>query len=448
MSAEKDQGYLADGVTEEILDRLTQSEDLVVISRTSSFSFQDESLDVPEIGKRLNVAYLLEGSVRKAGDRLRITAQLIDVSTNAHVWSQTYDRAMVDIFAVQDEIAASVATALQVTLAGGKPPGRISENVDAYERFLQGHHFYNRRAAGDIERAAAYYEESVALDPRYAWAWASLSGAYSLLAAANPEKEVAYRDLQGKAALMAVELEPNLAVAQARLSQYYSHIGQQSKAEEHFRTAFALDPNDPLVLGFTSTRAVWKGDFNEAAALWRRIAQQDPLSPTVRTNLAVMLLMNGELDEALAENRKALEIHPGAGAGVQAQIVRILILLGRYDEAWSETSRIPPGKEKDYSIALQHKVPGRRAEADAALMRLASAASDFRSIVHVADGYVSRGMIDEAFDLLEKTRGSLELEKDKRPYARWYFQEELRMSPYLKQIHADPRWPALTARPS
>ena len=104
--------------------------------------------------------------------------------------------------------------------------------------------------------------------------------------------------------------------------------------------------------------------------------------------------------------------------------MRILILLGRYDEAWSETSRIPPGKEKDYSIALQHKVPGRRAEADAALMRLASAASDFRSIVHVADGYVSRGMIDEAFDLLEKTRGSLELEKDKRPYARWYFQEE------------------------
>ena len=118
MSAEKDQGYLAYGVTEEILDRLTQSENLVVISRTSSFSLQDESLDVPAIGKRLNVDYVLEGSVRKAGDRLRITAQLIDVSSNAHVWSQTYDRAIDDIFAVQDEIAASVATAMQVTLAG------------------------------------------------------------------------------------------------------------------------------------------------------------------------------------------------------------------------------------------------------------------------------------------------------------------------------------------
>jgi TolB-like protein/DNA-binding winged helix-turn-helix (wHTH) protein/Tfp pilus assembly protein PilF len=447
MSAEKDQAYFSDGVTEEILHRLSQADNLIVIARTSSFSFQDESLDVPEIGTRLNVAYVLEGSVRKAGNRVRITAQLIDVSTNSHVWSKTYDRVRDDLFTIEDEIAGSVATALQVTLADGRLPGRASENLEAYERFLRGHYFYNRRAAGDIERAAANFEESVALDPRYARAWASLSGTYSLLAAAEPENEASYRELQGKAALKAVELKPNLAVAHARISQYYYHIAQRSKAEEHLRTAVSLDPNDPLVLGHTSSRAVWSGDFKTAVALWRRIAQQDPLSPTVRGNFAMMLLMNGQLDEALAEQRKVLEINPQADPDVQAQIVQTLVLLQRYDEAWSVTARIPPGKEKDYAIALQHEVPGRRAEADAALTRLAAVTNDFRSTIHVADVYMSRGMTDEAFSLLEEERDALERDKDQRSYPRWYFQEQIRMSPYLKQLHSDPRWPALTARP-
>ena len=287
----------------------------------------------------------------------------------------------------------------------------------------------------------------MALDPRYAWAWASLSGAYSLLATANPEKEVAYRDLQGKAALKAVELAPNLAVAQARLSQYFSHIGQQSKAEEHFRTAFALDPNDPLVLGYTSTRAVWNGDFKKAVELWRRIAQQDPLSPTVRTNLAVMLLMNGQLDEALAENRKALEIHPEAGAGIQAQIVRILILLGATTRPGRRHREFRPARKKIMQSPCSTTRLAAALEADAALTRLESEMKDFKNAVLVADVYVSRGMIDEAFALLEKTRNSLKRDKDQRTYLGWYFQEEIRVSPYLKQLHADPRWPGADRPP-
>ena len=173
MSAERDQGFFSDGVTEEILNRLSQSENLRVISRTSSFALRDETLDVPQIGEKLSVGYVLEGSVRKSRDQVRITAQLIDVSTNAHVWSETYDRGVDDLFAIQDEIASSVATALQVTLAGGKPRGRMPENLEAYERFLQGQHFYNRRAAGDIERSVRYYREAVAIDPQYARALCS-----------------------------------------------------------------------------------------------------------------------------------------------------------------------------------------------------------------------------------------------------------------------------------
>ena len=185
---------------------------------------------------------MLEGSVRKASDRLRITAQLIDVSTNAHAWSQTYDRAMDDIFAVQDEIAASVATALEVTLLGLEAGEPLPANVDAYERFLQGQLFYNRRAPGDIERAVDDYKEAVALDPGYARAWAALAGGYSLPVCRGETTGHSLRELQGNAARKAVEWTPELAVAHARLAQYYYQVQQPARGDEHMRTAVALDP--------------------------------------------------------------------------------------------------------------------------------------------------------------------------------------------------------------
>ncbi len=448
MSAEKDQAFFSDGVTEEILNRLSQSENLTVIARTSSFAFRNEQIDVPEIGKRLNVAYVLEGSVRKAADRVRITAQLIDVATNAHAWSKTYDRAIDDLFAVQDEIAESVAMALQVTLAGGRQLGRVSENVAAYERFLQGQFFYNRRAPGDIDRAVTHYKDGIALDPGFARAWASLAAAYALLAADNPDRETTYRELQGEAAHKAVELDPQLSIAHSRLSQYYFRVGQMTKAREHRDRAEALDPDDLMVNASAGTRAIWRGDFGEAVARWRRIVQMDPLNPTERKNLANMLLMNGQLDEALAENRKVLEIHPAAGSEVECEIARILILLGRYDESQSVVAQMTPGKDRDYVLALQYEAPGRQAEADAALKRLTSEARDTRDTVRLADIYASRGMFDEAFALLQSTREALDQAMPRRAGLQWDFQQDIRVSPFLKTLHADPRWSAVAALPA
>jgi TolB-like protein len=180
MSEQKDQAYFSDGVTEEILNRLAQAENLRVIARTSSFAVRNANLDVPQIAERLEVSYVLEGSVRKAGGRVRITAQLIDAATNSHTWSRIYDRSVDDLFAVQDEIAVSVAAALQGTLAGSDMRQRTPASVEAYERFLQGEFHYNRRSAGDTGRATDYYRQAIALDPAYARAWAALSGAYSL----------------------------------------------------------------------------------------------------------------------------------------------------------------------------------------------------------------------------------------------------------------------------
>lgn len=447
MSAEKDQAFFSDGITEEILNRLSQSENLRVISRTSSFSFRDESLDVPQIAERLNVAYVLEGSVRKSNDRVRITAQLIEVSTNSHVWSETYDRGVGDLFAIQDEIASSVATALQVTLAGGKPRGRMPESVDAYERFLQGKFFYNRRTPGDIDRSVKYYSEAVAIDPQYARAYAALAGAYSLLASEGDRADKPFRELQGEAARKSVELDPRLAVAHARLAQYYYHIGEREKGDEHSRTAIALDPDDPLVLGFASDGAVRDGDIGRAVDLWRRIVAKDPLSPTQRANLVFMLLANGQFDEARVENRKVLELHPDAGPSEKVQTVRILVLLERYEEAQAAVADLPKGKYQDYGQALLHRSPGRRAEAEAALKRLAAEGGDYTDRVRLAEVYAFRGMREETFGLLLETQNDLDRGMGKQLFLPWYFRNDLRLSPFLKPLHDDPRWAVLTASP-
>jgi len=445
MSAEKNQAYFSDGVTEEILNRLAQAENLRVIARTSSFSLRDEALDVPRIGKKLDVSYVLEGSVRKAGDRLRITAQLIDVPTNSHVWSETYDRGIGDLFAVQDEIALSVAAALQVTLTGGKSGERMPENIAAYEQFLQGQFFYNRRGPGDIDRSVRYYKEAVALDPNYARAWAALSGAYSLLAAPEDHRTGEMRELQGEAARKAVEIDPKLAVSRARLGQYYSHIGERVKADAELGAAAALDPDDLLVMGFAASDAVWRGDLDQSVALWRRIVARDPLSPTNRKNFAIILLADGRLDEALAENLKVLELLPDAALDVNTNIARIRVLQGRHEEAQAAVARLPGGVLKDYGIALLYLAPGRRVEADAALKRLEAISRDFEATVLLSEVYAFRGMHDAAFARLQETRHALEGHEDRRPHLFSYFQEELRFSPFLKPLHDDPRWPALTA---
>jgi TolB-like protein/DNA-binding winged helix-turn-helix (wHTH) protein len=182
MSAERDQAYLGDGISEEILNRLAQSPDLRVIARTSSFSLRDASMDVTSIAEKLDVTHVLEGSVRKSGDRVRVTAQLITGADGAHLWSDTFDRGLEDIFAVQDDIAFAVAAALEVELGGQESVGRAPASYKAWERYRQAELFYWRRAPGDIERALRYYEEAVTLDPRYARAWAALSGAYGYLA--------------------------------------------------------------------------------------------------------------------------------------------------------------------------------------------------------------------------------------------------------------------------
>ena len=224
LSAEQDQEHFSDGISDEILNRLNQSPTLKVIARPSSFSFKGQETSIPEIAAKLHVTHVLEGSVRKSGNRVRLTVRLAEASSNTQAWSETYDYELGDVFKIEEEIAEKVATALNATLAG-----RLAyvPKQAALEPFQRAEFFYNRRSEGDIVRAVKYYQQALSIDPEYARAWASLSGAYSLLAFSGEMKREEALAKQDEAARKAVALDPDLAVGYARLSQYYWDIGDR-----------------------------------------------------------------------------------------------------------------------------------------------------------------------------------------------------------------------------
>ncbi|HEU4516839.1 MAG TPA: tetratricopeptide repeat protein, partial [Steroidobacteraceae bacterium] len=445
MSEAKDQHYLADGMTEEILNHLAKAENLRVIARTSTFALRDTKLDVKEIGDRLGVDYVLEGSVRRSGDRVRITAQLIDAATNLHAWSQTYDRTLDDLFAVQDDIAASVASALQVELADGAARDARQPSFQAYEQYLLGQTHYYRRGPGDVEESIDYYRRSVEIDPRFARAWAALAGAYALLDDANPGNEM-HREQQGDAARRAVALDPKLAVAQARLAQYFHAIGQHELGNEHFENAVTLDPNDPLVLGFTSSKAVARGDLPAAIDIWRRLVQQDPLSQLNHHNLGTFLLATGRQEEAIAEFRRALELSP-TGEGNQIDLARALILTGETTEAASLVLQRPPGLQRDLIFALLVRDPQHGPAARALLSQLKVPPVDVSASVYLAEALTHSGEHEAAFRVLEATRAETERRKAESATLQLYLRDELLVAPFLAPLHDDPRWAKLTASP-
>jgi TolB-like protein/DNA-binding winged helix-turn-helix (wHTH) protein/thioredoxin-like negative regulator of GroEL len=451
MSAEKDQGYFADGITEEILNRLSQSRNLKVTARTSAFALRDLPLSVPEIAERLDVDYVLEGSVRKSDQQLRITVQLVDAATDLHVWSKTYDGTLDRLFDFQDQIAASVATALHATLAGTDLRPQAPANVEAYEQYLMGQFFYNRRMTGDIEKSIGNFRKAVELDPSYARAWAALAGAYSLaIGELHRNRNPGMRALQGEAARRAVELDPRLAVAQSRLGQYYRHVGEHQKGDRHLRLAAALDPDDLLVLGFTANAALWRGDTKAAVDLWRRAVAQDPLSHTSRNNLAFMLYADGQFEEAIAQYRDAVEFNPAAGPQIEADIARAYLLLGRHDEARQSIGRLPEGRLKDSTLALMCRTPEAADEATAAVGRLEKPSGTpdpdgVNSTVRLAEAYAYCGREDDALDLLVAFQRRLEADEDRPLRDQWHLQNEMRLSPLLRNLHADARWKELTA---
>lgn len=438
LSPEQDQQYFADGLSQELLNLLAQTRQLRVTARTSSFSFKGENVDIATVAKKLNVTHVIEGSVRKSGNRVRITAQLIDAATSSHLWSQTYDRELDDIFEVQTDIAASVANALRVALGDNARPS-VPGNAQAYEHLLRAHFFFQRRAPGDVERAGQYYQQALEIDPDFARAWAGLAGVYWIQTTDGVFARDTGLEKVRDAAERALALDPALAEAHFRLANYLWAIGDSSSsAAEHVRKATALEPNNPLALGYATRAAVEDGQFDEAIELLRRAVAADPLSAVYRGNLATHLFLFGRLDEAKSEQLKVLELDPTRPADI---VGFVLILKRQFDEALGLIESWPEGEHRTQCLALVYHGLGRKDDADAALEALIKSSGTIEPY-RLAEVYAYRGEIEEAFKWLQT---ATENYRD-QPFRAgrgppWI----MRLSPFLKSLHTDARWDAWVA---
>ena len=315
LSRDPDNAYFAEGVQDEILTRLAKVADLKVISRTSTQHFKSAPDNLPQIAKQLGVAHILEGSVQKAGDQVRVNVQLISALTDAHLWADTYDRKLIDIFAVESEIARTIADTLQAKLTGSEKQMMASQSTtdtDAYELYHRGMSLWERRSGDNIPKAIAFFEQAIAHDPNYALAYAGLANAYALLPYYT---STARRDANPKAkeaARQGLRLDPNLAEAHTALGKmlFFDDIDLPGSLREYQR-ATELKPNDATAhhwLG--SDPLAGLGRFEEAIAECRRAVELDPLSPIINTDLGATLYLARRFDDAIVQLRKTLEIDP------------------------------------------------------------------------------------------------------------------------------------------
>jgi TolB-like protein len=317
MSEKKDQEYFADGMAEEILDLLAKIPAIKVIGRTSSFQFKGKNEDLRTIGRELGAAYVLEGSVRKAGNRVRITAQLIGTQDGVHRWSQTYDRDVVDVLKLQDEIAGGIARALQVTVgATDLQPRPVLPNPEAYDVYLQGKYAFDRADEDGFAGAADHFQQAIDIDPTFADAAAWL--AYTKMMQAEFESVVpgAAFEQGSRAAEMALHLNPKLALAHVALAEkHFVYDWDWEGAEKELKQALALQPRDAIALLESAELASSLGHMDEAVRLANNSLAVDPYSPLAQFDLGYIRWHSGHLAEAETALRRCLQISPSFASG-------------------------------------------------------------------------------------------------------------------------------------
>lgn len=314
LSPQGDQEYFSDGIAEELLNVLARDTTLRVAARTSSFAFKGKEQSIGVIGKALNVDAVLEGSVRKAGDQLRITAQLIDVQSGFHLWSQTYDRELTDVFAIQDEIAQAIVGSLPSSGASHKVTAVRQTNREAYDLYLQGRHHLMRRTRPSIERANALFERSVAIDPTYAPAWAEL--AMSTLLLRRGPGTYGNLDLSEVIAIAgpeidkALTLDPALAEAHVASGLFKVNKGDSRGALTAYRRAIELNPSTPNARHLLYITLLRNGEFREAFEVIDEAAAFDPLSGIISENHVASLIRRGQTEDAINAAQRLIDLHP------------------------------------------------------------------------------------------------------------------------------------------
>jgi TolB-like protein len=419
MSSDPEQEYFSDGISEEILNLLAQVQEMRVTSRSSAFSFKGRNVDVPTIAAKLNVAHVLEGSVRKSGNQLRITAQLIEVVTDTHLWSQTYDRELEDIFAIQDDIAGAVVDALKITLLGEKPKA-TETNPEAYALYLQGRHVLYQFAEGSDKRAETLLKQALEIDPGFAPAWTQLGALYFY----RVDIELARDAIQ-----RALDADPQYGRAYALLARNdMEHDWDFAAAHQHQQQALALDPGDAEVLRWAGWTEFTFGRIDEAIDLTRRSIALDPAFLGGYWNLGYILYCAHRLEEAADSLQMALSLGPGVDASHWGLGV-VLLAQGDAPAALIAMEQMPVNSFFGlHGTAIVQHALGNAGASDAALRALIECCAEHGETL-VAQAYAFRNEIDLAFDWLDQAY-------DERDDSVLRFLRD----PLFANLHDDPRW--------
>ncbi|HJQ71558.1 MAG TPA: protein kinase [Blastocatellia bacterium] len=446
MSADPENDYFCDGLAEELINALTKIEALQVAARTSAFSLKDKELDAREIGKRLNVSTILEGSVRKASNRLRITAQLINAADGYHLWSERYDRQMADVFAVQDEITLAIVDVLKVRLLGEEKAallGRHKDNLEAYNLYLKGRYFWNRRpATEEIEKGIEYFEQAIAEDPAYALAYAGLADSYGILGSWE-NGTLRPREAMPKAkaaAEKALELDEALAEAHASLAFARLHYDWDwTAAEMECKRGIELNPSYASTHHWYSHYLMAMGRGEESLAESRKSLELDPLDLVINAHLAWHYYFAGQYDEAIEQCHKTLELYPESfwpryffGMAYEQK--------GMYSEAFAEFQKaiMISGNVTFATAGLGHAYAGSGKEADARELLGGLIEQSNRRYVPAYDIaliHAGLGEKDQAFDWLERACAD---RSGWMPY--------IKLEPRLNDLRSDARFQVLVGR--
>ncbi len=428
--------YLADGLTEETISQLGRlnPEQLGVIARTSvmGYKHKDERLD--QIGRDLSVQYVLENSLRESGDHMRLTAQLIQVKDQTHVWAQDYDYPAKDVLNVEDEVAKAVAHEIRV-LVTSKQQAELSQshpaNPEAFDAYLQGYYHFERDSPKDTDMAAKYYDRATQLDPSYALAWVGLSRVrnWQTNTGAIPVEE-GHR-LAREAVERALVLNPNLAEAHAQMGRIKRQVDfDWAGGDASFQRAAALDPGNAEVVRTATTSAAMLGRFDEALQSKRRAVDLDPLNAESWESRAETEFFMGQLDEAVADLKKALDLNPDVVAA-HVVLAQIHVMQGRPQDALPEIELVHYDPYRTFLYAIAYHALGRKEASDAALSKLVT--KYHASMAYqIAQVYAFRSESDEAFGWLDRA----------------YAQRDsglvgTKVEPLLKSLHNDPRFAAL-----
>jgi TolB-like protein/Tfp pilus assembly protein PilF len=410
LSDDKKNAYFADGVQDEILTRLAKIGELKVIARSSTERYKSSGEDMREIGRQLGVAHVLEGSVQKAADNVRVRVQLIDAATATHLWAESYDRKLTDIFAVESEIATKVAGQLRARLTRPERSAlsvRPTENAEAYQRYLFGRYFWNKRTATDLEKAIDYFNQAIEKDPNYALAYAGLADAYVLLSGYGEGRPNDTFPPAKAAAMKALELDPTLGEAHAALGMVlFAYDLKFAEATREFQRAIELNPNYATAhQWYAECGLIPFGKFDEAVAEVKRALELDPLSVIINADVGSVLAHARRYDEAIAQLRKTVEMDPNFYYA-RWQLGEALEIKGFNEEAAAQYKKAIELNDDPLPRALLGRLYARTGRTDEAreILRQLRELSKQRYVLafNIALVHIGLGENDAAIDLLEQ----------------------------------------------